>query len=207
MADQLVFSCRSPLIHPYTTRQITETLFTKFLSNKTAKSTKRNIILYASRSSGDTRNDGRRIVNERQVISALEKMLKLRRRGEQLQFFRSTDFKNLNELTRFLANRVKAFIGPHGGAFYNARLLRPGSLILEIIPRSTSFFAPCFWEQSRLLGQDYAVYVGEPIDGDNDMKVADPVQLAVLVQKRLENRRFKESNDAIAQSYPWRVDE
>ncbi|KAG6947814.1 hypothetical protein JG687_00015860 [Phytophthora cactorum] len=121
-AKRLVFSCRAPLIHPFTTQRITENIFQSLPPSATASESDRNIILFLSRSSGGKAfNGGRRILNEPKLFDAISSMLKATGRPEKLQYFRHDKFNGLDDVATFMRDRVKMMIGPHGAAFYNAR--------------------------------------------------------------------------------------
>ena len=199
-AERLIFSCRAPLIHPFTMLRITEEI-----SKDSPTDSKRKTILYCSRSAGGTtRNGGRRVLNEDKVLNALKKVLQEREQSEELVMFRHSDFATLSDLVKFFRTRVKAVVGPHGSAFHNARFALPQTLLLEIIPKS-SFFQPCFWEQARLHSQDYAAFVASPDGLQNDMTVDNIPAFTNLFRERLEYLDRYEGGDALKRHYPWRV--
>ncbi|KAG6956031.1 hypothetical protein JG688_00011617 [Phytophthora aleatoria] len=206
-AKRLVFSCRAPLIHPFTTQRITENIFQSLPPSATASESDRNIILFLSRSSGGKAfNGGRRILNEPKLFDAISSMLKATGRPEKLQYFRHDKFNGLDDVATFMRDRVKMMIGPHGAAFYNARFAQPHTALIEIIPDPNKFFVPCFWEQARLLGQDYSAHVGETQNAQNDMMVDDIQNVVQLVQDRLAylDKSYR-MQDALDHKYAWDV--
>ncbi|KAG2787406.1 hypothetical protein PC129_g11644 [Phytophthora cactorum] len=206
-AKRLVFSCRAPLIHPFTTQRITENIFQSLPPSATASESDRNIILFLSRSSGGKAfNGGRRILNEPKLFDAISSMLKATGRPEKLQYFRHDKFNGLDDVATFMRDRVKMMIGPHGAAFYNARFAQPHTALIEIIPDPNKFFVPCFWEQARLLGQDYSAHVGETQNAQNDMMVDDIQNVVQLVQDRLAylDKSYR-MLDALDHKYAWDV--
>ncbi|KAG7398107.1 hypothetical protein PHYBOEH_011663 [Phytophthora boehmeriae] len=208
-AQHLVFSCRAPLIHPYTTQRVTENILQALPEANADTQVSRNVILFLSRSSngGDARNHGRKLLNEDQLFDAVSAMIKTEERREKLQYFRHSDFKGLMEVASFMRDQVKMMIGPHGAAFYNSRFAQPQTALIEIIPDPDKFFVPCFWEQARLLGQDYSVYMGTSVNSKNGMEVDDIEELVSLVRDRLKflDESYR-SSDALEHSYAWTME-
>ncbi|KAF1788448.1 Glycosyltransferase AER61, uncharacterized [Phytophthora cactorum] len=188
-------------------KRITENIFQSLPPSATASESDRNIILFLSRSSGGKAfNGGRRILNEPKLFDAISSMLKATGRPEKLQYFRHDKFNGLDDVATFMRDRVKMMIGPHGAAFYNARFAQPHTALIEIIPDPNKFFVPCFWEQARLLGQDYSAHVGETQNAQNDMMVDDIQNVVQLVQDRLAylDKSYR-MLDALDHKYAWDV--
>ncbi|KAF4317978.1 hypothetical protein JM18_007270 [Phytophthora kernoviae] len=207
-ARHLVFSCRAPLIHPYTTQRITENILQALPAPKTDAQTDRNLILFLSRTKGgEAHNGGRKLLNEDKLFDAVSAMLKKEGRPEKLEYFRHSDFAGLTEVASFMRDRVKMMIGPHGAAFYNARFAQPRTALIEIIPDPDKFFVPCFWEQARLLGQDYSAHVGRVVSSKNDMQLTDVEEVARLVRNRLTflDKPYRPS-DALDHTYSWSME-
>ncbi|KAL7678516.1 putative glycosyltransferase 61 [Plasmopara halstedii] len=201
-AKRLVFSCRAPLFHPFTTMRITETIFQ---SLPPSSSSQRNVILFLSRSiGGKTRNGGRQLLNEVEVMKAISAMLNATGRPEQLQYFHHDEFNGLEDIATFMRDRVKMMIGPHGAAFYNSRFAQPRTAVIEIIPDPEKFFSPCFWSQARLLGQDYSVHIGTTQNDALDMTLDDIDSVVQLVQDRLVylDNSYR-VQDALLHTYDW----
>ncbi|EEY64483.1 uncharacterized protein PITG_15708 [Phytophthora infestans T30-4] len=207
LAKRLVFSCRAPLIHPFTTQRITENILQSLPAAISSSEADRNIILFLSRSNGGRAfNGGRQILNEPEVFEAISAMLNATGRPEQLQYFRHDEFNGLEDVASFMRDRVKMMIGPHGAAFYNARFAQPRTALIEIIPDPGKFFVPCFWEQARLLGQDYSAHVGTTQNGQNDMVVDDVQNVVQLVRARLAylDKAYRMQH-ALDHTYAWDV--
>jgi hypothetical protein len=123
-------------------------------------------------------------LNEPKLFDTISFMLNTTGRPERLQYFRHDEFNGLQDVATFVRDRVKMMIGPHGAAFYNARFAQPRTALIEIIPDPGKFFVPCFWEQARLLGQDYSAHVGTTVR-KNNMMVDDVQDVVGLVRDRL----------------------
>ncbi|GMF29807.1 unnamed protein product [Phytophthora lilii] len=200
-AKRLVFSCRAPLIHPYTTQRITENIM-QSLPAPATDADGRNVILFLSRNSkgGKAHNGGRRIQNEDKLFNAIGARLREESRTEKLQYFDGL------EQVASMRDRVKMMIGPHGAAFYNSRFAQPRTAMIEIIPDPDKFFVPCFWEQARLLGQDYSAHVGKVVNKKNDMELENIEEVVGLVLDRLVYLdNSYQSSDALSGTYAWRV--
>ncbi|POM78041.1 Hypothetical protein PHPALM_4479 [Phytophthora palmivora] len=207
-AKRLVFSCRAPLIHPFTTQRITENILQSLPPPSNDSVSERNIILFLSRSKGGKAfNGGRQILNEPDLFNAISAMLNTTGRQETLQYFRHDQFNGLKDVATFMRDRVKMMIGPHGAAFYNARFAQPRTAIIEIVPDPDKFFVPCFWEQARLLGQDYSAHVGRTQNEQNDMLVDNIQDVVHLVQGRLEylDKSYR-TQDALDHKYAWDIE-
>ncbi|ETL25559.1 hypothetical protein L917_04360, partial [Phytophthora nicotianae] len=206
-AKRLVFSCRAPLIHPFTTQRITENILHSLPLPTSATKADRNVILFLSRSNGGKAfNGGRQILNEPEVFDAISAMLNATGRPEKLQYFRHDEFSGLEDVATFMRDRVKMMIGPHGAAFYNSRFAQPRTALIEIIPDPSKFFVPCFWEQARLLGQDYSAHVGKTQNKQNDMVIDNIHEVVQLVQGRLAylDKSYR-MQDALDHKYAWDV--
>ncbi|OWY96241.1 hypothetical protein PHMEG_00033542 [Phytophthora megakarya] len=207
-AKRLVFSCRAPLIHPFTTQRITENILQSLPPPQNVSASDRDIILFLSRSKGGKAfNGGRQILNEPELFNAISAMLNTTRRPEKLQYFRHDDFNGLEDVATFMRDRVKMMIGPHGAAFYNARFAQPRTALVEIVPDPDKFFVPCFWEQARLLGQDYSAHVGRTQNEQNDMLIDDIQDVVRLVRSRLVylDKSYR-TQDALAHKYAWDIE-
>ncbi|GMF14441.1 unnamed protein product [Phytophthora fragariaefolia] len=207
-AKRLVFSCRAPLIHPFTTQRITENILRELTAPRNVSDSDRDTILFLSRSRGGKAvNGGRQILNEPELFDAISAMLNATGRPEKLVYFRHDEFSGLEDVASFMHNRVKMMIGPHGAAFYNSRFARPRTALIEIIPDPNKFFVPCFWEQARLLGQDYSAHVGNTQTEQNDMLVAEIMDVVRLVQSRLEylDKSYR-MEDSLGHTYAWDVE-
>ncbi|KAE8881005.1 hypothetical protein PF005_g14611 [Phytophthora fragariae] len=207
-AKRLVFSCRAPLIHPFTTQRITENILQELPPPQNVAEADRNIILFLSRSrGGEAANGGRKILNEQQLFDAISAQLNASGRPEQLVYFKHDEFNGLENVATFMRDRVKIMIGPHGAAFYNSRFAQPRTALIEIVPDPKQFFVPCFWEQARLLGQDYSAHVGNTQNEENDMIVDEVHDVVRLVLDRLEylDNSYR-MEDSLGHTYAWGVE-
>ncbi|KAL6077878.1 CAP10 domain-containing protein [Balamuthia mandrillaris] len=147
----------------------------------------RNVVLYMSRGSEEddeeekgeeeverkrtlkkmTRNKERTISNEKELLQSIQQALLDRNLSEQLvlfdDLFSSLSSSSLSKLHNFLQKRVKALIGPHGGAFYNMRFCRRGTFIVELLPKSRPVLT--FWWEARLGGHRYWLL---PVESDKE---------------------------------------
>ncbi|RLN53299.1 hypothetical protein BBJ29_000455 [Phytophthora kernoviae] len=210
--DTVIVSGKSPrdaiVNEVYELMRITENILQALPAPKTDAQTDRNLILFLSRTKGgEAHNGGRKLLNEDKLFDAVSAMLKKEGRSEKLEYFRHSDFAGLTEVASFMRDRVKMMIGPHGAAFYNARFAQPRTALIEIIPDPDKFFVPCFWEQARLLGQDYSAHVGRVVSSKNDMQLTDVEEVARLVRNRLTflDKPYRPS-DALDHTYLWNME-
>lgn len=160
-AKKLVFSCRAPLIHPYSTKMTSEQL--GLFRNGLVPLSDRKVVYYLSRSTGLERNGGRQVSEEAVFIKRLQSLLDQRGQGERLEVFDPRSFETLESMVSTISRNARAIIGPHGGAHYNGRFAFPETLIVEFIPSNR--FEIMFFEQARNLHQKYAAIM---VDGSND---------------------------------------
>ncbi|EJD38873.1 hypothetical protein AURDEDRAFT_91769 [Auricularia subglabra TFB-10046 SS5] len=161
-AKSILFSCRAPLIHPYTSFRTLEAFG---LIEPDVPLTKRKTIMYCSRTTGkDIKNGGRRVLNEAELLNAIRALLSERGQAEDLVIFNQEDYGTQPELMRWFHNNVRAIIGPHGGALFNHRWTGPNTLLLEMMP--ASYTSLMFWEEASILGQVYANMI-LPANGTN----------------------------------------
>ena len=198
-AKNLIFSCRAPLIHPYSTQRITELFGIDIYQ---VPINKRKIVLYMTRNE-DAVNGGRQILNEDELLGNIRRLLRERNKGEELAIFDRRKFKTVSEIMLYFSQNVLGIIGPHGSAFHNARFASAGTFVLEFMP--TGRFQSCFWEQSRLMDQNYAVYMAESIGDYHDMQIVGIPKLMNLINREL-GKPF-ERNTNLARTYPWVIDE
>ncbi|KAK9765019.1 hypothetical protein K7432_006977 [Basidiobolus ranarum] len=195
-AKNLVFSCRAPLVHPYTTQRVSEMMGVDL--HKVPLS-KRKVILYMSRSHGDIANSGRQIVNEEEFLERLEALIKKRGLGEKLELFDRRKYSSVQDIIQYLTQNVMAIIGPHGSAFHNGRFASSDTLIYEFMPDGR--FQSCFWEQSHLLEQNYFSYMAKSLNDDNDMQI---VEMDAVIQI-LDENLGKVPKPTLVESYPWKI--
>lgn len=66
-------------------------------------------VVYMSRTpgaGGAARNGGRMILNEVELLAAIEALLKERGRGERLQVFNADDYEDFTRVVAFFSNEV-----------------------------------------------------------------------------------------------------
>ncbi|ORX88813.1 hypothetical protein K493DRAFT_290149 [Basidiobolus meristosporus CBS 931.73] len=196
-AKTLIFSCRAPLIHPYTTQRVSEMMGVDI--HKVPLS-ERKVVLYMSRSYGDVANSGRRIMNEEKLLHELEGLLRRRGLGEQLVLFDRRNYTSVQEIAEYFSRNVRAIIAPHGSALHNGRFASANTLILEFMP--VKRFQSCFWEQSHLLEQNYLVYMAESWNENHDMEINEIESLIHLLDQSLGQI----PKPTLVDAYPWLIE-
>lgn len=196
---QLVFACKSVLIHPYLSWRSAEMLGMPWAkgrrhpfdtSSKNVVSYSQNDhlccshlkVMYMSRSDGRANNGGRRVLNEPAVLAAIESLLETRGRGERLQLFDPSKFPNVSALIETFSRDVAAVVGPHGGSLMNHRFAGPDTLVLEFLP--TTRMEVINFEETSMLNQTYAAIVSPGIGASHDMEV-DAADVVKLLSERL----------------------
>ncbi len=197
-ARQLFFPCRTPLIHPYSIRQIN-----KLLGVKSYPLEQRNVVLVMAREG----NMARKIVNQDDFNSKVVALLDSRNKGETLVSFKINAFEKIEDIIKYISENVRMIIAPHGGALYNARFASSQTAILEFMPRGR--FAPVIWEQSRLLDQNYNVYFVDSLDKVHNMRLDNIDEITAWIDSILTNMEktpgsLTESH-GVEPKYPWQV--
>jgi hypothetical protein len=116
-AKNWIFSCRTPLIHPYPSLRLAEL----FHVNRDVPLEDRKVVLYNSRSDGAGFIGGREILNEAALLQQLRALLEQRGLGEELVVLTPDRFKTAAEAMQWTAQNVRAMIGPHGAKFQYLR--------------------------------------------------------------------------------------
>lgn len=182
-ADKLILSCKVPPLHPKLWQEAQEMLRLPWLDPSWKQ--QRHIVLLFSRSRG-TRNSGRLIVNEREIIDAITPVLSAK--GYELVVFNPSEYPDLDSLFDFLAN-VDMVIGPHGGAFYNILFMRRGVTVVECMPNDRYFLSTnkavhlIIYLQSMLLGDHYFNVLGASQGNDN--MIIDPSVVLSIINEKL----------------------
>ncbi|KAJ6473971.1 hypothetical protein C8R47DRAFT_1076414 [Mycena vitilis] len=195
-ADNLVFSCRAVLIHPWLSLKTLELLGV----HHSPLSTTRNKVVYMSRSHGGASNPGRRVVNEKAVLAGITAFLAERNRGEELVMFDPDRFANVTELFLWFSNNVAAVVGPHGGAMINHRWASNTTFVLEFMP--VNRIAMMIYEEASVLSQTYATIIVEPTPS-GDMEI--PVEDVILLMDR--HFGVASGEDPLRKSYYWQASE
>jgi hypothetical protein len=193
---KVVYSCRTPLVHPYFAYRLGEVFGVDFgrpLSSKKA-------VVFLSRKGRRTLNGGRGVMNEDAVLDAIRTLLAKRGQGENLVVYNGDNFPTFREVVQFFSTHVRALIGVSGGGFYNLRWCGSDVLLIEVQPRRSSYFMG-FWEEARLLQHNHWTMV---IDGDAKMNVVIPVErLVTLTAQQLGQR----AADTVRPMYNWDISE
>eukprot|EP01023_Acetabularia_acetabulum_P021922 TRINITY_DN21660_c0_g1_i7.p1 TRINITY_DN21660_c0_g1~~TRINITY_DN21660_c0_g1_i7.p1 ORF type:complete len:223 (-),score=24.13 TRINITY_DN21660_c0_g1_i7:543-1211(-) len=161
-ARNYIDACRTVLVHPYMALRMREI----FPVSTNVPLSEKKVVLFMSRDTRGVVNGGRRIVNLRLLLHALNEMLSERNQGEQLMLFVDGNYTT-HELVRWMSTHVRAMIGPHGGAIYNHRFMGGDSLLYELSP--TSRTSTMFWTQASMLGQKYIFTHCKTLNDKEDM--------------------------------------
>ncbi|EIW58394.1 uncharacterized protein TRAVEDRAFT_58667 [Trametes versicolor FP-101664 SS1] len=175
-AKKVVFSCRSPLVHPWLSLRSLEMFG---LDPAGIPIDRRKKVVYISRSHGSTSNSGRRVRNEDQMLEGVRALLAMRDQGEELVLFHELGISSQPQIMAWFHENVRAVIGPHGGGLYHHRWTGRDTLLLELMPRSWT--SHMFWEEAGMLGQTYANILLEPVrEKSTDMEADIPAVLEIL---------------------------
>ena len=178
-ADKLILGCQVPPLHPELWMKAQEMLQLPWLKEDWSQS--RHIILYFSRGA-NTRNKGRRVLNEETVINTISEFAKSH--DYEFMIFNANEYSDLDSLFNFLSN-VDIVIGPHGGAFYNILFMRRDVKVVELMPQSLNFLSLnqavhlIIYLQSQLLGNNYYNIQGLA-SGQDDMTIDTTILADVL---------------------------
>lgn len=190
-AKKLVFSCRAPLIHPFTSQR-----FNDLIGWEATKTDKRNVVLMMSRV------QSRQILNQDKLNQRVEDLLRTRGKDEVLEIFDQNQLGSMVDIISFMKDRVKMVIGPHGGAMYNIRFASPGSVLLEFMPAQR--FAPVFWEQARLFEHHYYCYICNSLDTEHNMEI-DNLDAVVNWIDDILNKQEHSPLPTVEPHYHWQV--
>lgn len=146
-ARRLVYSCNAPR-HPYHVRKFAEEM--GVMSREIIPLSERKTVIYFSRRKA---SHGRRVVEEETLIEKLKQLLQRRNKGEKLEVLDGIKGSLSDTIKRF--QNVRAIIGAHGGALYNARFAHPGTLIMEFVNEKKKNPMWIFWYDSTALGHFY----------------------------------------------------
>ncbi len=130
-----------------------------------------------------TRNAGRRVLNEPELLSAIEAHLTERGKGEEVVIFSEAMLDNVPEFFKWCNENVMAVIGPHGGAMYHHRWAARGTLVIEMMP--TSYTSMAIFEEASVLSQTYAALVVEPSSQGGTNMIIDPEHVVLLLRRYL----------------------
>ncbi|KAG7445099.1 uncharacterized protein BT62DRAFT_951443 [Guyanagaster necrorhizus] len=181
LANRMIFSCRTVLVHPWLSLKTLEAFGIDYMK----PSPTRNKILYMSRSERGIhmRNRGRRVLNEPELLSAIEAYLAERGKDEEVVIFSEGMLDNVPKFFKWCNENVMAVIGPHGGAMYHHRWAARGTVVIEMMP--TSYTSMTIYEEASVLSQTYAVLVVEPSSQGGTNMIINPVHVVSLLQRHL----------------------
>ncbi|KAI0777507.1 hypothetical protein BD413DRAFT_181118 [Trametes elegans] len=197
-AKAIIFSCRSPLIHPWPSLRTLETFG---LNPDGVPLDERKKIVYFSRSHGQTTNGGRRVLNEKQLLNEIRGLLDERGQGEELVLFHDLGFHSQRDLMEWFHKNVRAVVGPHGGGLYNHRWTGKDTLVLEMM--SQTYTSLMFWEEASTLGQVYATTFLPPASG-TDMIADIPAMLEIM---RRHLGKPDPRGPSLRRMYRWHAEE
>lgn len=124
-ADKLIYTCRTPPIHPVLWREARRALWRQFPPVEVMKKDKEFITILSRDGKG---NGGRRIINEDDMYDQLKQ-----RYGEHIVKRVVGSALSFNQ-TIHIFQRTRLFVGPHGGGMYNTLFAPEGSAVVEFFP-------------------------------------------------------------------------
>jgi len=149
-ADNFIFGCHAPAVHPFLWKEMRIQLGVR---DKEANKLKK--IIWLGRKKETAKNGGRVIVNENEVLFALEKVAN--RTGLEFEFFDHRNYPSVEETAK-LFGEARIIIGPHGGAMFNQLFVSANGAVIEIFPRELYGAVGgniIVWLQSVLADQEY----------------------------------------------------
>ncbi|KAI8103543.1 hypothetical protein M9435_004878 [Picochlorum sp. BPE23] len=191
VAKKVVFSCRAPLIHPFTSQR-----FNDLIGWRPTPLKDRNVVLMMPRS------HSRQIMNQDELNNRVEALLRMRGKDEVFQVFDQDQFADMVDIITFMRDRVKMVIGPHGGAMYNIRFASPAAALLEFMP--TQRFQPVFWETARLFEHHYYFYFCESLNAQHNMVIENLNEVVGWIDDIL-NAQEHSQLPAVEPQYDWQV--
>jgi len=176
-AEEMIFPCVAPHYHPYTYQKAQEAL--KLRLHVPLQERKK--IVYLTR-----KDKSRPVVNEPDVLKAIEDWMAANGRDEELLVFLHKDWPDLDDLIRLFNEHTLAVIGPHGGAFYNVVFCPANTLVVEFSPTrpngSAYRWPEAVWWPSHFTGQRYYQL---PIDTNTMAMTVDPKMVVDILNAEL----------------------
>jgi capsular polysaccharide biosynthesis protein/Tfp pilus assembly protein PilF len=162
-ADKLVVPCCPFYLGFRTHKWACNFLKRKFLkSKKTERSPSVSDRIYISRQQAKYR----RLINEEEVISVLEK-----------SGFTSVTLESMSVAEQALClNNAKVVVAPHGSGLTNLVFSNPGTKVIELF--SPRYVIDHYWELSNICGLEHYHLLGEMFDDDYS---SNPVTKDILV--------------------------
>lgn len=169
-ANTLVYSCRTPPLHPYLWQQGQQWV----LKVRPRPMAERKKIVYCGRTkAGRIENAGRRVLNEEAVVQALRKW---EAQGFELAEYDHRQHPTVASLNEFFSE-ARLLIGPHGGCLTNVMHIPCNSAVIELFPLVNGVKPPVahpammMYMQSTYLEQDYYMLPVYTTDSGGDMTV------------------------------------
>lgn len=152
-AQQVVYSCATPPMHPYLWQAAQQRVFgvvPKPLAH-------RRSIVYAGRTRGGaTENEGRRVLNEDLVLQ----LLGLWAPAYNVVQFDHRTLNTIDDTIGFWSD-ARVILGPHGGALTGLTFAACDTTVIELMPLVNGYHPPLrhagmmFYTQASMLEQDY----------------------------------------------------
>uniref|UniRef100_A0A383VJH0 Glycosyltransferase 61 catalytic domain-containing protein n=1 Tax=Tetradesmus obliquus TaxID=3088 RepID=A0A383VJH0_TETOB len=161
-AAKFIYSCDTPLLHPYLAQRSSEIMLTAAgLDPRGVPWDQRKVVLLINRKQDSgVRNGGERHWNNYdECKQKLQQLLQKRGKGEILEEWDLAKFKSLQDIMRFWNTQVRGAVGVHGGALMNVLWTTPGTVIFEIWPvtadKKRSRAYNLYWEMTALKNSAY----------------------------------------------------
>lgn len=154
----LLMACDTPLLHPYLALRVSEQILIASGTHPSGMPRDlRKVVLAVTRTDGSERNGGRRWLNFDECSTPIAEFLNRRGKGERLEMFRFSMFKNMASLVHYWNKNVRAVVAVHGGGLYNVLWSSPDTIVVELRPQrhGHSYGGTVFWELSSLKNLTY----------------------------------------------------
>lgn len=161
-----VNTCIAPPLHP--------ALWTKIRNLLRVKNTlsQGSFIIFISRNEGNTKNRGRFVKNENEVVSFLRTKY-----GSSMVLIYYGQFNSLNE-TIYFFSRARILIGVHGGGLFNVMFCPSDTTVVEYVPTykdgstaPTNLAHTSVWTQTNLIGQKLFRLTQLPLNERGDIYI------------------------------------
>uniref|UniRef100_A0A0G4GDN1 Glycosyltransferase 61 catalytic domain-containing protein n=1 Tax=Chromera velia CCMP2878 TaxID=1169474 RepID=A0A0G4GDN1_9ALVE len=143
-AKQIVYNCRSVLMHPWFFLRFTELMGVM----RDTPMEERKTVFYLP-----PKGDFRKVLNEEVLLEVISKRLEERGQGETLVVLDS--HRTAKDMLQLLGKNARAIIGPHGGKFYNMLFCPKNTLVIEFNPPDRGGWSQ-FYEYAAMLDFVYA---------------------------------------------------
>ncbi|WIA14784.1 hypothetical protein OEZ85_003268 [Tetradesmus obliquus] len=161
-ARRLVFSCDTPLLHPYLVQRMSESMLAAAgLNPRGTPWEQRKVLLLIGRNKDSGVHNGfeRHWNNYDECKPKLEQLLQRRGQGERLEEWNLSKFSSLQDIMQFWNTQVRGAVGVHGSGLMNVHWASPQTVLFEIWPvtadKKRTRGLNVFWEQAALKGASY----------------------------------------------------